>query len=67
MSSSSPLSAEKRPVPLLCRLFGHKWEASHMSWRDASGRAIWVYIDHVCKRCWRNEYRLQKPSEVEYL
>lgn len=53
--------SENLGVPLWCRIFGHKWEASHVG-RYLNGKPVWVYVDHICTRCYRLEKRLQDPK-----
>lgn len=53
-----------RPIPLLCRLFGHKWKRAHILDIDQRGNPIWRYTDDVCTRCWLTEYRLERPESL---
>lgn len=48
---------------LLCRLFGHRWRASHRSDLSPYGLRVWVYTDHVCLRCYQTKYLLPDPRE----
>ena len=49
-----------RPVPLLCRLLGHRWKPCHRLDKDQFGLSIWVYQDDVCTRCWTTEFRMSR-------
>lgn len=49
-------TVNSKRLPWLCRLIGHRWIASH--WLvEHGGKPVWVYLDHVCRRCWVTEKR----------
>jgi hypothetical protein len=59
---SEPVPSDQRVPPLMCRVIGHRWKMSHVLSRDHQGREVWVYLDHVCTRCWTTEKRNLWPS-----
>jgi hypothetical protein len=59
------VSSDERTPPLLCRLLGHRWKPCHKVERiQPFGLLAWVYVDDVCQRCYRTEYRM--PSGDSY-
>lgn len=57
MANSIP--SDKRPVPWRCRIFGHKWKPCHRKDQTKEfGLPVWVYVDDVCQRCYRTEWRM---------
>lgn len=52
------LRSDKRFIPLRCRVFGHKWEASHRKDIMPNGLTVWVYTDHICTRCYSTEWKM---------
>jgi hypothetical protein len=50
-----------RPVPLLCRLFGHRWKPSYIG-EVIRRQPRWVYINHYCTRCYVTSVILPPPS-----
>lgn len=54
-----PLSTDLRSIPWRCRLFGHRWKPTHRLERTQPyGLRGWVYIDDVCTRCYKTEWRI---------
>jgi hypothetical protein len=59
--SADPLANE--PRPLLCRLIGHRWKMSHVLEGELGQKSErWVYVDHVCTRCYATQKRSLWPT-----
>lgn len=54
-------TGKARQLPLLCRLFGHKWRITHTLIR-VHERDYWAYYAHTCPRCWTEVKRNLWPS-----
>ena len=50
--------------PLRCHFLGHKWKPTHRREIGRYGLPCWVYVDDVCQRCGRAEFRMPKQANL---
>lgn len=58
----APLTKDNQSS-LLCRWFGHKWTPTHRLGVE-NDQEVWVYLDHMCLRCFRTEKRMPLPGRL---